>query len=64
MMKTTTYYEQLIRRLRQRIFDYSDAKQDQCTRLIGRCKARCADDWADRHARNAKGNVYARVMWM
>lgn len=38
-------YERLLRRLRQRIFDYDDARQDQCSRLIARCKAICMPRW-------------------
>lgn len=45
--------ESLLRRLRQRIFDYEDespAKADKATRLIDRCKARLKPLWEARSA--------------
>ena len=47
-------YERLLRRLRQRIFDYEDqceAKGRKASRLIARCKAKLQPEW-ERQARN------------
>lgn len=47
-------YERLLRRLRQRVFDYYDAsesKGEHCSRLIARCKSICAPQW-DAESRN------------
>lgn len=47
-------YERLLRRLRQRVFDYydtSEAKGQQASRLIARCKTKLAPEW-ERQARN------------
>jgi hypothetical protein len=39
-------YEAVLRRLRQRIFDYDDAgKGEKASRLISRCKAICMPLW-------------------
>ena len=39
-------YEAVLRRLRQRVFDYDDAgKGDKASRLIQRCKAICMPLW-------------------
>lgn len=43
-------YERILRRLRQRIFDYDDTpKEDQAARLIRRCKAILAPYHERRH---------------
>lgn len=54
-------YERLLRRLRQRIFDYSDEKQDQASRLIAKCKQRLQPMW-EAEAAERKREHQDRIM--
>lgn len=47
-------YEQVLRRLRQRIFDYEDEssqKYEKARRLMSRCQERCSPQWRREKAR-------------
>ena len=47
--------ERLIRRLRQRMFDYDEQDGEQALRIICNCKRRLAPLWdADRRTRDAR----------
>lgn len=58
--------ERIKRRLRQRMFNYTETKQEQAGRMISRCKARMMPIWEAQHKdrRKAAGEAYVRVMWM
>lgn len=53
--------ERLLRRLRQRIFDYDDegpAKAQKATRLMERCKARCMPTWEAEAKTREAANIH------
>ena len=46
-------YERILRKLRQKIFDYydiSEQKGERASELIRRCQDRCAPQWAAQYA--------------
>lgn len=54
--------ERILRRIRQRIFDYPDAKQDKASRIIRKLKAKAMPNW-DLRARQvaAKNDRYLNL---
>ena len=56
--KRLKQYERLISRVRRdpRLFD-DDAKADQIGRVIDKAKARCADNWHNRHQRHIEAQL-------